>query len=157
VYRLFHVIDSFHDEIWNFSTFLLSAFSQPIERKSSSFISLSFIARFKMKYFIIIILLSVNPILSSYYRGSIKSWRILNSSSTSAIVELLQGHTGHYYTAICNETQIAIGIFRIGAGNLECIDSCPSKNSILASVAVPCQLDFSRCFYRFFSVRSRSR
>jgi hypothetical protein len=97
-----------------------------------------FIVKLKMKYFIIMAFLLVNPILSAHYRGSMITWRIVNSTSTTVRVELLQRHTWHYYTAMCNDTQIAAGNQKIGSGNLVCWNSCPSGFTNLASVAVPC-------------------
>lgn len=66
------------------------------------------------------------------------TWRVLNATSTSVLVELLQRHAWHYYTAICNNTQIAAGNLNIGSGNLVCAASCPPNTTTLASVAVPC-------------------
>lgn len=91
-----------------------------------------------MIFFFLIIFVSVHPIFSNHYRGSMISWRVVNASSTTAIVELLQRHTWHYYSALCNDTQIAAGNKMIGSGQLQCINSCPLNNTVLASVAVPC-------------------
>jgi hypothetical protein len=91
-----------------------------------------------MTYIVTIALIFVNTVLASHYRGSMISWRIVNTTSTTVSVELLQRHTWHYYTAMCNDSQIAAGNKYIGSGNLECASSCPPNVSILASVAVPC-------------------
>ena len=86
----------------------------------------------------VFVLFVANPLFGSHYRGSMISWKIVNSTSTSAVVELLQRHTWHYYAAICNDTDIAQGIRKMGSGNLNCILSCPSNTTYLTSVGMPC-------------------
>jgi hypothetical protein len=56
----------------------------------------------------------MNPILATHYRGSMISWRVVNTTSTSVVIELLQRHVWHYYSALCNDTYMATGNKNIG-------------------------------------------
>ena len=62
-----------------------------------------------MNNYIILILFLVNSVFSNHYRGSMISWRVVNSTSNFAIVEIFQRHTWHYYSVSCNDAQIIAG------------------------------------------------
>ena len=84
------------------------------------------------------VLILCHTTLAAHYRGSMMTWRVLNSTNTSVLVELLQRHVWHYYFAMCNTTQIAAGNYNVGSGNLICAAPCPLNVTVLASVTGPC-------------------
>ncbi|UJR30433.1 hypothetical protein I4U23_017967 [Adineta vaga] len=84
----------------------------------------------------------VTFVSSSHYRGSMITWRVINSTSDPLIVELFHRHTWSYTWYPCTDSQIAFGNHTIGtgygSGNITCASSCPLNDSVLTSVATPC-------------------
>ncbi|CAF0948611.1 unnamed protein product [Didymodactylos carnosus] len=67
------------------------------------------------------------------------SWRVVNSTSTPLVVEILQRHAWRLGYYPCTAASIASGSPTIGSGTLTCYSSCPPTMATnLGSVAVPC-------------------
>ncbi|CAF4323187.1 unnamed protein product [Rotaria sp. Silwood2] len=83
-----------------------------------------------------------NVIQGTHFRGSMISWRMINESSSTVLVEILQRHAWRYdaYTPLCNETTIANGEPILGASSYKiiCVSNCPTGLTTLGSVLVPC-------------------
>jgi hypothetical protein len=87
---------------------------------------------------LIILCIFVTTALAAHFRGSMITWSIVNSTSMSLYVELLQRHAWNWNFYPCNDSNIAAGNYMIGSGTLVCHSSCPPNISNIASVAVPC-------------------
>ncbi|UJR19129.1 hypothetical protein I4U23_022259 [Adineta vaga] len=83
----------------------------------------------------------LNDVRGSHFRGSMISWRVLNETSSSVLLEILQRHAWRYdsYAPYCTDTTIGNGQPLLGSGsNIVCVSTCPIGVSTLGSVAVPC-------------------
>ncbi|CAF3474831.1 unnamed protein product [Rotaria sp. Silwood1] len=93
-------------------------------------------------YTIFVVLCVFNVIQGTHFRGSMISWRMINESSATVLVEILQRHAWRYdaYTPLCTSTTIANGSPILGASgyNIICVSSCPTGLTTLGSVLVPC-------------------
>ncbi|CAF0979134.1 unnamed protein product [Rotaria sordida] len=89
-----------------------------------------------------VVLYMFNIIQATHFRGSMISWRIINESSSTVLVEILQRHAWRYdaYTPLCTGTTIANGQPILGASgyNIICVSNCPTGLTTLGSVLVPC-------------------
>ena len=85
--------------------------------------------------------LILNDVRNTHFRGSMISWRIVNETSSSVVLEILQRHAWRYdYSPpYCTDASIRNGQPLLGAGNnIVCVSICPTGVSVLRSVAVPC-------------------
>ncbi len=80
----------------------------------------------------------ITVISCAHYRGSMITWRVINSTSNPLVIEVLQRHAWNYAWYPCTNPQIIAGNYMIGSGNLVCVAPCPPNISTLSSVAVPC-------------------
>ncbi|CAF0861623.1 unnamed protein product [Rotaria sordida] len=85
-------------------------------------------------FFIVLIV----RISCSHFRGSMITWRVINSTSNPLVVEILQRHAWNYTWWPCTNTHISAGNYMIGSGSIVCPSSCPPNVSTLSSVTVPC-------------------
>jgi hypothetical protein len=81
---------------------------------------------------------SITVISCALYRGSMITWRVINSSSNPLAIEVLQRHTWNYAWYPCKNAEITAGNYMIGSGTLVCASPCPPNMSTLSSAAVPC-------------------
>ena len=87
---------------------------------------------------LIVLFLSIFHAFGSHYRGSMITWRVVNTTSNPLIVEILQRHAWNYTWYPCTDALITAGNYTIGAGNVVCAGSCPPNVSVIGSVVVPC-------------------
>ncbi|CAF1582490.1 unnamed protein product, partial [Adineta steineri] len=95
----------------------------------------------KYSYLIFISIFYVSHIIqASHYRGSMISWRIVNETSSSVSVEILQRYAWRYdYSApYCTDATIPNGQPLLAAGYITCVSTCPTGLSTLGNVQVPC-------------------
>lgn len=91
--------------------------------------------------FYILLLVLISPILSTHFRGSMISWRVINEiSNTTVAVEILQRYAWRYtfFTPLCTDLTIPNKLPLLGSGNIVCASTCPTGLSTLGSVQVPC-------------------
>ncbi len=62
----------------------------------------------------LVLLFQIPVVLSSHYRGSMITWRVINSTSNPLIIELFHRHTWSYAWYPCTAAQIASGNYTIG-------------------------------------------
>ena len=80
----------------------------------------------------------ITIVLSAHFRGSMITWRVINSTINPLVVEVFQRHAWNYAWYPCTDALINAGNYMIGSGNLACVAPCPPSISVLKSVAVPC-------------------
>jgi hypothetical protein len=84
---------------------------------------------------VVLVFLTVITVVScAHYRGSMITWRVLNSTVNPLVIEVLQRHA--WYP--CTNALINAGNYLIVSGSLVCAAPCPPNVSTLSSVAVPC-------------------
>jgi hypothetical protein len=74
----------------------------------------------------------------AHYRGSMITWRVINSTANPLVIEVLQRHAWNYAWYPCTSAQITAANYMIGSGSLACVAPCPPSIGTLSSVAVPC-------------------
>ncbi|CAF1062457.1 unnamed protein product [Adineta steineri] len=95
----------------------------------------------KYSYVIFISIFYLSHIIqASHYRGSMISWRIVNETSSSVSVEILQRYAWRYdYSPpYCTDATIPNGQPLLATGNYICVSTCPPGLSTFGSVQVPC-------------------
>jgi hypothetical protein len=85
--------------------------------------------------FLVVLIVSVS---NSHYRGSMFTWRVINSTSNPLIFEILQRHAWNYSWYPCTAAQISSENYLIGSGSITCPLSCPLNITAIGLVAVPC-------------------
>ncbi|CAF1070106.1 unnamed protein product [Adineta ricciae] len=86
----------------------------------------------------LLFLLQITSVFNSHFRGSMVTWRVINSTTNPLQVEVLQRHAWNYAWWPCTNAQISAGNYTIGSGILKCMSSCPPNVSTLNAVTVPC-------------------
>ncbi|CAF2462613.1 unnamed protein product [Rotaria sp. Silwood2] len=83
-----------------------------------------------------------NVIQGTHFRGSMISWRIVEESSSTVLVEILQRYAWRYtfYTPLCTDATIANGQPILGSNGYDivCVSNCPTGLTTLGDVLVPC-------------------
>ncbi|CAF3860887.1 unnamed protein product [Rotaria sp. Silwood2] len=87
---------------------------------------------------LIFFVVSIINVSCSHFRGSMVTWRVINSTSNPLVVEILQRHAWNYAWWPCTNTQISAGNYMIGSGTIVCPSSCPPNITTINSVTVPC-------------------
>jgi hypothetical protein len=85
--------------------------------------------------FLFVLIIAVS---GSHYRGSMITWRVMNSTTNPLVIEILQRHAWNYSWWPCTDTQITAGNYMIGSGIIMCNSSCPPSVTTIGSIAVPC-------------------
>ncbi|CAF1199626.1 unnamed protein product [Rotaria sordida] len=88
-----------------------------------------------------VVLYIFNVIQGTHFRGSMISWRIIDESSSTLRVQILQRHAWRYtyYSPYCTDATIANGQPILGSGyDIDCVSNCPTGLTTIGSVQVPC-------------------
>ncbi|UJR16028.1 hypothetical protein I4U23_002942 [Adineta vaga] len=89
-------------------------------------------------FYFLIFLVQITSVFNAHFRGSMVTWRVINSTTNPLRIEVLQRHAWNYAWWPCTNPQIIAGNYMIGSGNLKCMSSCPPNVSTLSAVTVPC-------------------
>ena len=92
--------------------------------------------------FIVFFIELIQIVHSTHYRGSMLTWRVVDSTSNLLTIELFHRHTWSYVWYPCTSAQIESGNYIIGtgsgSGNITCATPCPLNRTLITSVAAPC-------------------
>ena len=91
---------------------------------------------------VLLIWMLLNVVQSTHFRGSMISWRVINSTSSSVTLQILQRHAWRYtyFTPLCTDATISNNQPILGQSghDIVCVSNCPTGLSTLGSVRVPC-------------------